>query len=551
MTTATALPKSIGATIHQDALSRVPSFFNATSQDILNELLQNARRAGATMVHITLDGSMTTVADDGRGVEDPLTLLAFGQTGWNEKTASAEHAAGMGLYTLARRGVVKINSRTTGKAGWEVTLMPQNFTGEAEAPLVETGYDAPTGTSITFSGPAPSGYEIERATKYYPLPVKVNGEEQPRHDYLQNAVARSHFQGMEIGVFRGFHVGGINFHGIVVERAHMPVVYDLDNSWYTAADVRDAKGLELTLPARKDVVETDFTREMREAALVTAYRGMLLENPNPDVSHATQREAAKAGFNIADASPKLKPWEPKDAKSEKGLSAKPRTDVGPDTLVITAELEAPDEQALARAAEKAGILDTIMEADGRLAGYPWYDRVEKVTAMDTTVWTRDATFKLSELRTAFENITIKTEIVERIEIELTIQAGDRSTRTLTLTSDLAFPKAECDHWEDAEAYIAEENTLAPGQLQDLMVNSFFEPSDDSDADSWETQEEECRSGFERLANQRLKGNDEAAKEAIMKAAMRHMVWTIPDDTTVMVTIRRGEKPEVVFEKTGE
>ena len=64
-----SLPNEIRATIHEDAIQKVSRFFNATTAECLNELLQNSRRSGATRVDITLQDS--TVTDDGRGVQDP------------------------------------------------------------------------------------------------------------------------------------------------------------------------------------------------------------------------------------------------------------------------------------------------------------------------------------------------------------------------------------------------------------------------------------------------------------------------------------------------
>ena len=69
-----SLPKEIRATIHEDAIQKVSRFFNATTAEGLNELLQNSRRSGATRVDITFQDNTVTVTDDGRGVQDPEAL---------------------------------------------------------------------------------------------------------------------------------------------------------------------------------------------------------------------------------------------------------------------------------------------------------------------------------------------------------------------------------------------------------------------------------------------------------------------------------------------
>ncbi len=89
--TTTQMPNMIQANIHQDAINRVSGFFNATLEDILNELLQNARRSGATWVEIQKEPNSISVQDNGRGVKDPRALLSFGQSEWDQAHALNEH----------------------------------------------------------------------------------------------------------------------------------------------------------------------------------------------------------------------------------------------------------------------------------------------------------------------------------------------------------------------------------------------------------------------------------------------------------------------------
>ncbi len=97
--THTAIPPgaTIRARVHESALKRVTRFFASTLYDIFTETLQNARRAGATRVRVTVatpagrpaagasEPSETpltvTVTDDGAGIEDPAVLLSFGENG--------------------------------------------------------------------------------------------------------------------------------------------------------------------------------------------------------------------------------------------------------------------------------------------------------------------------------------------------------------------------------------------------------------------------------------------------------------------------------------
>ncbi len=112
MTTA-EFPRTIRATIHPDALERVPAFFNAAIRDILNETIQNARRSGASHVAITSDGERVTVADNGRGIDSSETILAFGESHWTNDVTRREHPVGMGFYALVP-GQIKIGKGRCG-----------------------------------------------------------------------------------------------------------------------------------------------------------------------------------------------------------------------------------------------------------------------------------------------------------------------------------------------------------------------------------------------------------------------------------------------------
>jgi len=101
------LPKTIRAELHENALTRVTRMFNATPRTVLSEMLQNARRAGATEVNIrtkqTRDDTIAiTIADNGHGIGDPGVILSYGRNGWEDDTTMREDVAGMGFACLAR-----------------------------------------------------------------------------------------------------------------------------------------------------------------------------------------------------------------------------------------------------------------------------------------------------------------------------------------------------------------------------------------------------------------------------------------------------------------
>ncbi|MCY4114876.1 MAG: ATP-binding protein, partial [Chloroflexi bacterium] len=200
------LPATIRARVHEDAISRVTRFFNATTVETLNELFQNARRAGATKVDVTIADGEVRVVDNGRGIADPAALLAFGRTDWDAETARREDPAGMGVYSLARRAKVTIRSRPRPADGkqlpaWQVHLTPEHFLGHRIAPVevIDAGSVA-FGTEIVFDDDKANPDNVNSAARYFPLPVTCDSNSVERISFLHGAVHVEEWRGLRLGV---------------------------------------------------------------------------------------------------------------------------------------------------------------------------------------------------------------------------------------------------------------------------------------------------------------------------------------------------------------
>ena len=195
------LPREINASIHQDAVSRVPDFFNASLSDILTELFQNSRRAGATVIRTSTEDGLLTIADDGAGITDPAVLLAFGDSQWENPLTKSENPAGMGLYSLARREEVTIRSWPANGQPWQVQLQPGNFTGAEPAAVSPLDSGGKPGTAITFPYKRDPEEAIKKAARYFPLPVTLNDEILPSTPFTQGAAHIEEWNGILIAVY--------------------------------------------------------------------------------------------------------------------------------------------------------------------------------------------------------------------------------------------------------------------------------------------------------------------------------------------------------------
>lgn len=71
---------------------------------VLSELLQNARRAGATLVEFYAtesDGVVElSVLDNGKGIDDFSKLFTLSESGWSQELASHESSFGLGFFSV-------------------------------------------------------------------------------------------------------------------------------------------------------------------------------------------------------------------------------------------------------------------------------------------------------------------------------------------------------------------------------------------------------------------------------------------------------------------
>lgn len=559
-----ALPRTIRARIDDSTLERVPRMFSAKIDDVLSETLQNARRAGATMVRIhieprhpsTPNSQLVTIYDDGSGIADPSVLLTYGRNGWSRELVEREDAAGMGFLSLARIGCTvtsrarSLNGRSYG--GWRVELDPDHFTGKrpaAVAPCEQAPW--PHGTSISFlivSHVLDIRRAAEAAALYHPLPVTLSslpdspedGETLPRRDFLQDAVHREAWHGIDFGVMvngrKHFHDPTINFHGHTIETGFPEISSVGGPTWSIRADVRDCPDLELVLPARKQLVATPFVPRMHEASTHTIYRAMAA-HPDPRPTYKTWTAARDAGIHIRPAPPHLHPWRPRNADWCNNHED-PAAEILPlDALVVDFEDEPPLSQAFWRAAQRAGIAERLYRPDSDLAGYEWYDALPRITGIRVEVIAGELSRALEDYPT---DDTPAGSRPDAMTMHLEIQHPDGSTTAIVTDADMAFACDQDCYVEEIAPLVSASSNLQPFELADLIYSAFFCYSDDAEANAWETQRDDFMLEANRIATRLLCSEDEATVDAIKEMVCRHIRWIAPRERPVTITIDRNE-----------
>ena len=568
-------PRTIRARIHESAVKRVTRTYAATLAEIFTELLQNARRADAARVRISVERAADdpgrsgepqfaiTVADDGAGIADPALLLSFGENGWSDELVRREDAAGFGFASLARRGCV-VSSRPRppdGETlpGWRVDLAAEHFLGEADAEVCaddEAPY--PHGTAISFVATealAAVRNAAENAARHYPLPVIFEdraedrsgaGEELPRRAFLDGSVHAEPWRGLAFGVFRdrrhGYNDPDLNFHGLTLP-VRLPAVETVNGpAWTVRADIDDCPELELVLPARKEAVENTFLTDMRAAARLAVYRAMAAD-PDPRPAYQDWTRAREAGIDIAPPPAMLRPWRPCVADSEYWRDSPRPVTAGADAMVMGCDPEPPEAQALWRAAERAGIETRLFEADRRLEGYPWYDAIERVVRIHTEATVERRPYALDTYPVPERTGGAEAPLPRRpgaIRMSLTVRAGKGVGRMIDLDADLAFAGEAWAWVGDALPLVAAGSAIQPHELAGLMRAGFFSFSDDADADSWETQRNRFDEEALHIATRLLLSDDEACRSSIAEAVRRELMWLAPRGRAIDIRIRRPD-----------
>jgi hypothetical protein len=101
--------KTIQAQVNPRLLTKASRLFTGSLSGRIIEILQNARRAGATNVEIINKDSYVTVRDNGRGIADfAQGCSIWAGSGWEDTFEESEDPAGVG--TILSRAARSIGS---------------------------------------------------------------------------------------------------------------------------------------------------------------------------------------------------------------------------------------------------------------------------------------------------------------------------------------------------------------------------------------------------------------------------------------------------------
>ena len=532
------------ARVSPEAISKVTRIFNGTLDDILNELLQNARRAGASQIAITTqhldDACLITFTDDGAGIADPADLVSLGQSDWPAECCAREDPAGMGFFSLAGRDtVVRSASAST---SFSLAIAGAAWTGEADIDVLP--WDGPQGTTIAFSFEPQRDGKFERtvqaAARYYPLPVTLNGELIPRADFLEGAHAVTLRNGYRIGVFNQRYPRDgetINFHGLTIRHALSVIKEVRHTQWSVKVDIVDAPELVLVLPARKEIFRNEALEQLTDHCREAIFEAIRAE-PFHRLSYDDWELAKTFDDEFPEAASELPPW--RIVQANDSYRELPEFAPIDATATIYDGTNSSDSVTFGRAIALAHgegcdadvnqllVLKamTFFAPIANFAGYSWYDTLRSYSRTGETYRQSDGT----ETPCEADGVTFRLDV---ITIKLTDQHGEH----LFVETDFAIGE-EDDCWSDADAAqvaLTRSSKLDPGALTELIIDAVFSPSEDIDADSYDTQEMRFRHDAVARAYAILEGEDSAIIAGIRLAFADRIAWRIPRGRTLALS----------------
>lgn len=547
-----SLPATIQTAVSQSMIHRVTRFFNHSAQDLLVELLQNSRRAGATRVDIDRfdlsDRAILVVRDNGNGIDDPAKLVTLGDSGWDSEIAGREDPAGMGVFSLAGHRIEIRSFSTVVNQGWSVAIAADAW--ENAVPLTIEPCAIDCGTEIQIDM-APGWSDtlaaaVKKAATYYPLPVFFEGEPCPRTDFLADARRIETWNGCRIGILRGRNYRSpteatINFHGLTVP-CPIPSVSEVDANecWHVRVDIVDAPALQLVLPARKEMVQNAALAELREAAERAIFKTIALAGSHR-LSHQQWRRACELGISLPDAAPWLSGWLPRTADGE-GIVLGERVAGVP--MVLVPNEEPHIEQCAARVLRQDDLLGgTLVREDSDFEGYGWYDALPRVSALSFSVESDAGAFTYGYGQLLPPGI--ESGRVACILLDVAVKSSGETTAEDTcyrFPVDLLI--APDEGWyadlDETTILLATDSTITPHELASVIEDACFCPSDDSGDDSWETQHSYFEKRARHVANNLLLGEDAAILERIRDVLRDEVSWLVPEGRRVAIIAGRSE-----------
>ena len=273
--------KQVAMKVNQANLVKSLKFSFTNKTTVFGEIMQNARRAGATSVNFEFapETKILRVTDNGCGIDSIETLLTVAESGWDADVVAQEHPFGIGflsaLFACRHMTVVSKSGRMSVNTDDVLSFKPVT---------VEPVHNWDGITSIVMLGVDLESSVIERKLKElataFPIPVLFNGTDLPRPHAIDSGLE---FVDTEIGSFRlaGFDEPNRNNKYFVMYLQGLPIYkstswgYFGDNGYHVIH--LDSSKFFGRLPDRDELVDKEDVLNQVEGVLRDQIEKRLIE----------------------------------------------------------------------------------------------------------------------------------------------------------------------------------------------------------------------------------------------------------------------------------
>jgi hypothetical protein len=534
----------IRAGVSTEWLAKADRLFRNDDVSVWAELLQNSRRAKATVVDVKIEEALgvapscfISITDNGRGISDFGALLQLGKSEWDAETQETEDPAGMGFFALCRSHV-DVHS-----GDQFISLTPECFQGkhEVEVHLSDTVIH---GTRVSFtraSSKAALTEALKRVTEFCPLEVHLEGETLERHDFLAGSLHRELSNGIVVGLAPKFTWNSHsyidpnwNFYGVQIRNDARsfpgyipPSNNESSQTLLLRFDVLEAGKVKLQLPDRRAIIEDSALQELMKLAHRTVYEFFQRQTQHVMPFHQWQ-EAKELGVLLPEAASRLKPWNAQsvDQFVEPFFGDQAAAFMSNIDDVILVANEFPYPHTLDAARQTGGLIDCrLYESEADFKGYSWYDSLPRL--VDAEIFVDEIPY----------DKWLATGAVRpsKMEMEIIVQQANKEDRKIRFPISIHVNSAALSYEPE---FVAVQNgpwdndrLAGPFSVVDFLVSATFSHSDDGDSDSWETQNEEYKRLVHRVVNAYFRG-PEASLRATLYEFMDSELTTLAEDLGV-------------------
>lgn len=270
----------------------------STFKDILcflDEDIQNAQRAKATEVRVTLDRSnnIVTIENNGKILTNPQALFSIAESEWDEEVSKSENPFGMGFFSnITVSNLIKVHTGNK-LITFDVENMISTNNTEIVVEKVDEEYDGLKLMLENFDFDTCRSWDIQERVeilgKYiHELDIYYNGDIQEKKNLTTGDDSRFLFSIDDDEDFKGWIALGNNYsYGDDLNVFYKGrLVSKLENFPYLKGDLHVSdKTLNLTSPDRKDIIKDEKLSDFKTIIkiYVQEYCNQLLLDGEDDI----------------------------------------------------------------------------------------------------------------------------------------------------------------------------------------------------------------------------------------------------------------------------